>query len=123
MTFLTLSGHTLWPDNVKNVILYAGGVTAADISLKPDASATPAPSVAPTVAPTATPTTVPTVAPTAAPTTVPGGGTTGVYAPASGVYHGAFAGDLGTTSSASQVNSVVGAFETLAGKHLGVVNF
>lgn len=118
----TPTGYKLWPDNVKNVILYANGTTTADISLQPDASATPAPSTAPTTSPTATPTTTPTSTPTATPTQAPTT-PTGNYAPASGVYHGAFAGDLGTTSTATQVNSVVGAFENLAGKKLGVVNF
>ncbi|MBC7541330.1 MAG: carboxypeptidase regulatory-like domain-containing protein, partial [Candidatus Sericytochromatia bacterium] len=122
---VTPTGYKLWPENVKNVILYANGTTAADISLQPDGTATPAPSTAPTATPTVTPTTAPTVTPTTAPTATrtPAGSTTGVYAPGAGVYHGAFAGDLGTTSTATQVNSVVGAFEGLAGKHLGVVNF
>lgn len=119
---VTTPGYQLWPDNVQNVIVYQNGTTAADFNLTAS-SDTPAPTPTSTPAPTPTPvpTATPTPVPTATPTPVPG--TTDVYAPAQGIYHGAFAGDLGTTSTASQVNSVVGNFENLAGKKLALVNF
>jgi endoglucanase len=110
----TPSGYKLWPDNVRNVVLYAGGTTAADMGLQPDGtSTTPSPTPSPTTSATPTPTPTPSTSTS----------TSGTYAPGSGIYHGAFAGDMGTSTTASQVDSIVGGFEALAGKHLGVVNF